>query len=179
MSFSRHSSGGSDGASPCTAVRLRLHRPLAELKVLITAGDSGPPLTSRSSAACSAQASIHASCDGPEMGLCTFAEEVASGELAIEAHWLKIDSACPQASISVQVCGTHLHSCFSASLGPPREPWCAYLHCKTGRADLQILHLGHWASQHCTWEEGHMKACRQGLHACRLLRSTLGWQGGS
>lgn len=111
MCCSRHSSRASDRAGSCTAVRLQLHRPLAELKVLITAGDSGPSLTSFSSAACSAQASIHDSCDVPEMGTCTFAEDVISGDLAVEEHCLKIDSACQQAFISIQVCGTHLHSC--------------------------------------------------------------------
>ena len=105
MSSSRQSSGASDGASTCTAVRLQLHRPLAELRVLITAGDGLPPLPSFSSAACLAQASIYDSYDVPEMDPCTFAADIASGDLAAEERWLRVDSACPQAFVAIQVRG--------------------------------------------------------------------------
>lgn len=109
MSCSRQLAGAPDGASTCTAIRLQLHRPLAELRVLITAGNNQLFLESFSSAACSAQASMYDSYDVPEMDPCTFAADVASGDLAVEEQWLRIDSACPQAFIVIQVRGKWMH----------------------------------------------------------------------
>ena len=102
MSCSRHPSANSDGSSTCTSVKVQLHRPLSELKLLITAGENRPTLMSASEA-CSTEASLHNSYDVPEMGPCAFAADLASGKLAVEEHWLRIDSACPQTYISVQV----------------------------------------------------------------------------
>jgi len=82
---------------------LQLERPLEELRVLITAGGSRHLLRNLSKT-CSVEASIHNSYDAPELDACTFAEDIASGGLAFEELWLRIDSACPEAFISIQVC---------------------------------------------------------------------------
>ena len=95
--------GASSEPSTCTAVRLQLNRPLEELRVLITARHNRHHFGSLSKT-CSFEASIHDSYDSPELDACKFAEDIASGDLAFEECWLRIDSACPGAFISIQVC---------------------------------------------------------------------------
>lgn len=94
--------GSSGASSTCTAVRVQLHRPLADLRLLITAGDAQPSLRSVSRT-CTLGASLHDRPDAPEVAPCSAAIDVASGTSGVEEHWLRLDSACAKASISIEV----------------------------------------------------------------------------
>ena len=94
--------GSLAASSTCTAVKVQLHRPLADLRVLITAGDAQPSLRTVSRT-CSLGTSLHDSPDAPEVASCSLAADVASGTGDLEEHWLRIDSACAEASISIVV----------------------------------------------------------------------------
>ena len=113
----RHSIGPSDEAGACTAVKVQLHRPLEELKLLITAGDSCQSLTSAGKA-CTFAASLHDSYDVPEMGPCTFAADIASGGYTLEEHWLRIEGASRQAFVSIQVGRARMRSHRDALAAP-------------------------------------------------------------
>ncbi len=133
--------------------------------MLITAGDSQSSLTSFSSAACSAQASIYDSSDVPEMDPCTFAADIASGDLAVEERWLKIDSICPQAFVSIQVQGIYL---------PSRSVYSTTL---TTSESIIVVRQGqpavvsHMASSYCS-EPAH-EGLQTNMYAATLLDRSL------
>ncbi len=98
----RGSTGGPDAGDRCSAVKLQLHRPLADLRVLITAQEPHPSLRGLS-IACSVSASISESQSAANLQNCSLAEDIASGTSAHEERWLRIHGACSEASISIEV----------------------------------------------------------------------------
>ena len=86
----------------CSAVKLQLHRPLADLRVLITAQEPHPLLRGLSTG-CSFSASIFDSQSAADLQNCSLAEDIASGPSAHEERWLRIHGACSEASISIEV----------------------------------------------------------------------------
>ena len=98
----RGSTGAPDAGDGCSAVKLQLHRPLADLRVLVTAKEPHSSLRGLSTA-CSFSASIFDSQSDADLQNCSLAEDIASGPSAHEERWLRIHGACSEASISIEV----------------------------------------------------------------------------
>ena len=98
----RDSTGASDAGDRCSAVKLQLHRPLADLRVLIRAKELHPSLRGLSTA-CSFCASMFDGQSTIELQNCRLAEDIASGPSVHEERWLRIHGACSAASISIEV----------------------------------------------------------------------------